>query len=137
MALFTFQDKYATIQKRLAKSKNDIHKKVAKAFRIWARHTKAESTACKQAELKRNMELIVKLRLQIKEYDMSNQGLIMENDELRTTSMDGIALAEVWKELSEKIKVLCVDLQDKQAVVDSLKSQNSNMAVDLYHRENY
>ncbi|CAI2370290.1 unnamed protein product [Moneuplotes crassus] len=137
MALLTFQDKYSTVQKRLAKKHDNTRERVTKAFKTWARYTKSLKTAFKQEELKKNMELIVKLRLQIKEYDMSNQELIMENDELRTTSMEGIALAEVWKELSEKIKILCVDLQSKQAVVDSLQSQNSEMAVDLYQRENY
>ena len=42
--------------------------------------------------LKSNMEIIVNLKLKIKELDLDNQDLVSENEQLRKTSMDGIFL---------------------------------------------
>ena len=38
------------------------------------------------------MEIIVNLKLKIKELDLDNQDLVSENEQLRKTSMDGIFL---------------------------------------------
>ena len=77
------------------------------------------------------METIVNLRLKIKELDMDNQDIIEENEQLRKTSMDGIFLAQTWKELSEKIKSLSVDLQDKSEVMQNLLDQNHGLAQNI------
>jgi len=77
------------------------------------------------------MEAIVNLRLKIKETDLDNQDLIMENEQLRQTSMDGIFLAQTWKELSEKIKNLSVDLADKSSLVDNLLDENHGLAQNI------
>jgi len=52
------------------------------------------------------MKLIASLKLKIKEFYLEDQDLIIENDQLRKTSMDGKVLAQTWKELSDKIKIL-------------------------------
>jgi hypothetical protein len=77
------------------------------------------------------MELIVNLRLKIKEMDLDNQDLVGENEQLRKTSMDGIFLAQKWKEISEKIKYLSVDLIDKSTVVKDLLNENSGLAQNI------
>lgn len=79
---------------------------IEKGFINWKMANKKEKEYEQKRKLKENMELIVNLRLKIKEYDLDNQDLLIENDQLRRTSMDGIALAQAWKDLSHKIKVL-------------------------------
>ena len=100
-------------------------------FKQWNQANKQVKLEEKQKKLKENMELIVNLRLKIKEMDMDNQDLIHENEQLRKTSMDGIFLAQTWKELSEKIKVLSVDLEDKSEIVQNLLDENNGMAQNI------
>ena len=101
--------------------------------------SKKQNLGESEQKLKNNMEIIVNLRLKIKELDLDNQDLVMENEQLRKTSMDGIFLAQTWKELSEKIKFLSVDLADKSKVIKSLVNENNGLAHNISvmkHRAN-
>ena len=97
----------------------------------WMAIYKRSKISEKEQKLKTNMELIVNLRLKIKELDLDNQDLIVENEQLRQTSLDGIFLAQTWKELSEKIKVLSVDLQGKSSVIKNLLDENHGLAQNI------
>ena len=77
------------------------------------------------------MEIIVNLKLKIKELDLDNHDLILENEQLRKTSMDGIFLAQTWKELSNKIKNLSVDLADKSCLIKDLLDANHGLAQNI------
>ena len=111
--------------------KSNFQTKKSNMFKQWNQANKQVKLEEKQKKLKENMELIVNLRLKIKEMDMDNQDLIHENEQLRKTSMDGIFLAQTWKELSEKIKVLSVDLEDKSEIVQNLLDENNGMAQNI------
>lgn len=67
-------------------------KKVASSFQKWQAFNKRSQLEEKEYLLKSNMEIIVNLKLKIKELDLDNQDLVSENEQLRKTSMDGIFL---------------------------------------------
>lgn len=100
-------------------------------FQTWSVNTKKQKLYLKEQRVKENMELIVNLRLKIKEMDLDNHDLVGENHKLRKTSMDGIYLAQTWKELSEKIRYLSVDLAGKHDVVKELIDENSGLAKNI------
>lgn len=107
---------------------NDIK---ASFFQKWATFSKNSDIQQRQQKLKANMEIIVNLRLKIKEMHLENEDLASENEQLRKTSMDGIFLAQTWKELSEKIKILSVDLADKSHIIRSLMNENYGLASNI------
>lgn len=100
-------------------------------FHHWASQIKKQNIKEKEDKLKANMEIIVNLRLKIKELDLDNQDLVIENEQLRKTSMDGIFLAQTWKELSEKIKRLSVDVNDRQKVISNLLDEKHGLAQNM------
>jgi predicted RNase H-like nuclease (RuvC/YqgF family) len=102
-----------------------------KAFHQWTMLGKQQEFIKVQKTLKEHMELIVNLRLKIKEIDLDNQNLVVENEQLRRTSMDGIFLAQTWKELSVKIKELSVDLADKSSIIENLLDENHGLAQNI------
>jgi len=112
-------------------------KGIKKGFQNWVDANKQRNAKTQEKKLKENMELIVNLKLKIKEYDLENQDLLIENDQLRRISMDGINLAQVWKELSHKIKVLCVDLSDRQSVMNNLMYENTSLAENINRKRHH
>ena len=45
--------------------------------------------------------------------------------------MDGIYLAQTWKELSEKIKLLSVDVAGKSKLINNLLDENHGLAQNI------
>lgn len=111
--------------------KDNCDSATEKAFHQWTMRGKQQEFEKVQKTLKEHMELIVNLRLKIKEIDMDNQNLVIENEQLRRTSMDGIFLAQTWKELSVKIKELSVDLADKSTIIENLLDENHGLAQNI------
>ena len=74
--------------------------------------------------LRRNMENIVRLRAQIKDLEIENNNLVLENEDLRQASLDGIEIAKQVDRLTREREGLSIDLADKASQIKKLLSDN-------------
>lgn len=81
--------------------------------------------------LQRNIHLIANLKDKIKDFEVDNESLANENEELRQFSLDGYQIAKNVQSLSNERERLSVDLADKATTIKKLLDENEGLSIRL------
>lgn len=81
--------------------------------------------------LQRNINLIANLKDKIKDFEVDNESLANENEELRQFSLDGYQIAKNVQSLSNERERLSVDLADKATTIKKLLDENEGLSIRL------
>ena len=81
--------------------------------------------------LQRNINLIANLKDKIKDFEVDNESLANENEELRQFSLDGYQIAKNVQSLSNERERLSVDLADKATTFKKLLDENEGLSIRL------
>lgn len=68
----------------------------------------------------RNNQIIVKLKERINEFEVENDNLVIENEELRKFSVEGFEIANTVKELDLEKNRLQANLDDEDDIMNDL-----------------
>ena len=85
--------------------------------------------------LRKNMELIERLKDKIAHFENENDTLANENEDLRQFSLDGYEIAKNVQVLTAEREKLSVDLADKSQVIRKLLDENEKLTGKLRYAQ--
>ena len=119
----------------LAKN-NEVQTRV-KAFGRWKKKTNDLRMNDLDEQIEKTNAIIRDLSEHLAQAEARNKNLLLENEELRQASLDGIEIAKAVQELTKEREQLSVDLNDRAATVKKLIEDNNNLSnrLNLAQRE--
>jgi len=93
-----------------------------------------------EAVLKENINRLNAMKDRIKQLEIYNHEVALQNEDFRQGALDGIEMAKSLDELNREKEVLSIDLADKALVIRRLLEDNANLnnqlalAQDAAHR---
>ncbi len=104
---------------------------MAKGFSAMSDNMNAQKRSHFEEILQRNINLIANLKDKIKDFEVDNESLANENEELRQFSLDGYQIAKNVQSLSNERERLSVDLADKATTIKKLLDENEGLSIRL------
>ena len=122
-------DNYMKSQRlAIAMGRDNKMRGMAKAFNLMNEHKHAEKRNQFENALKKNIDLISGLKDKIREFEVDNESLANENEELRQFSLDGYQIAKNVQSLGNERERLSVDLADKANTIKKLLDENETLS---------
>ena len=104
---------------------------MAKALNQMSDHAYKSKGAHLEDVLQKNIERISFLKDKIREFEVDNESLANENEELRQFSLDGYQIAKNVQSLGSERERLSVDLADKAHTIKKLLDENEGLSCKL------
>ena len=88
-------------------------------------------------QIEKTNAIIRDLSEHLAQAEVRNKNLLLENEQLRQASLDGIQIAKAVQELTKENAQLSVDMNDRAATVKKLIEDNNNLSkrLNLEQRE--
>ena len=124
----------------LAASNASCHRAKQRAFSRWLQQNKRAEKQKLEAVLKENINRLNAMKDRIKQLEIHNHEVALQNEDFRQGALDGIEMAKSLDELNREKEVLSIDLADKALVIRRLLEDNANLnnqlalAQDAAHR---
>ena len=106
-------------------------KPLRKAFLKWQKYAFDAKVAESAAQLEKTQSIISELMKICNEAENKNKDLILDNEELRQASLDGIEIAKAVQELTKEREKLSKDLNKKNVAIQQLIYDNNVMSEKL------
>jgi cell shape-determining protein MreC len=103
------------------------------AFLRWQKHAFEAKLEESCAQLEKTQSIVEELLKICQEAEDKNKDLILENEELRQASLDGIEIAKAVQELTKEREKLSKDLNSKNIAIQQLINDNNEMSEKLGH----
>lgn len=104
-----------------------------RAFLKWQQNAFSAKLEESDEQVAKTQAIIAELLKICKEAEDRNKDLIMENEELRQASLDGIEIAKAVQDLTREREKLSHELNQKNQAIKQLLNENNAMAEQLNH----
>lgn len=115
----------------LALCHSNFKKTVGRAFLRWKQSCADGEIMALVEQLDRTSGMIADLEAHVAKLESINRSLQGENEELRSTAVDGIEIAKVVQEMTKQREDLSRKLQDRADTIKKLIEDNNNLSVRL------
>ena len=102
-----------------------------KFFTKWQKYTYDCKVSESNSQILKTEEIIAELLKLCQNAEQRNKDLLLENEELRQASLDGIEIAKAVQELTKEREKLSSDLNEKNMTIQQLLNDNNAMSHKL------
>ena len=107
------------------------YRPMRKFFTKWQKYTYDCKISESNSQILKTEEIIAELLKLCQNAEQRNKDLLLENEELRQASLDGIEIAKAVQELTKEREKLSSDLNEKNMTIQQLLNDNNAMSHKL------